>query len=43
MLDSAVDEVLEILSMHVMPPAIQIIVVPAGVTALLELRNSPRS
>jgi hypothetical protein len=42
-LDSAVDEVLEALSMHVAPPAIRIVVVPAGVTVLLGLRNPPRS
>jgi hypothetical protein len=29
--------------MHVVPPAIRIIVVPAGVTVLLGLRNPPRS
>jgi hypothetical protein len=34
-LDSAVNEVLEALSVHVAPPAIQIVVVPAGVTVLL--------
>jgi hypothetical protein len=42
-LDSAVDEVSEALSVHVVPPAIWIIVVPAGVTVLLGLRNPPRS
>jgi hypothetical protein len=42
-LDSAVDEVLEALSMHVAPPAIWIVVVPAGVTVLLGLRNPPHS
>jgi hypothetical protein len=31
------------LSMHVAPPAIRIVVVPAGVTVLLELHNPPRS
>jgi hypothetical protein len=34
-LDSAVDVVSESLSMHVAPPAIWIVVVPAGVTILL--------
>jgi hypothetical protein len=34
-LDSAIDVVSEALSMHVAPPAIQIVVVPAGVTVLL--------
>jgi hypothetical protein len=33
-LDSAVDMVSEALSGHVRPPAIQIVVVPAGVTVL---------
>jgi hypothetical protein len=42
-LDSAVDEVSEALSMHVAPPAIRIAVVPAGVTVLLGLRNPLRS
>jgi hypothetical protein len=42
-LDSAVDEVPQALSMHVAPPAIWIIVVLAGVTSLLCLRNPPRS
>jgi hypothetical protein len=42
-LDSAVDEVSEALSMHVAPPAIRIVVVPAGVTILLGLRNPPHS
>jgi hypothetical protein len=40
---NAVDEVSEALSMHVAPPAIQIVVVPIGVTVLLGLRNPPRS
>jgi hypothetical protein len=31
------------LSMHVAPPAIRIVVVPAGVTVLLGLHNPPRS
>jgi hypothetical protein len=39
MLDNAVDEVSEALSVHVMPSAIQIVVVPAGVTILLGLHN----
>jgi hypothetical protein len=30
------------LSMHVAPPTIQIVVVPAGVTVLLGHRNQPR-
>jgi hypothetical protein len=38
-LDSAIDEVSEALPMHVAPPAIQIVVVPAGVTVLLGLCN----
>jgi hypothetical protein len=42
-LDSAVDEVSEALSMHVVPPAIRIVVVPVGVTVLLGLHNKPRS
>jgi hypothetical protein len=29
--------------MHVVPPAIRIVVVPAGVTILLGLHNPPRS
>jgi hypothetical protein len=43
MLDSAADEVSKALSMHMASPAIQIVVVPAGVTILLGLRNPPRS
>jgi hypothetical protein len=42
-LDSAVDEVSEALSMHVVAPAIQIVVVPTGVRVLLWLRNPPCS
>jgi hypothetical protein len=42
-LDSAVDVVSEALSMHVVPPAIRIVVVPTGVTVLLGLRKPPRS
>jgi hypothetical protein len=42
-LDSAVDEVSEALSVHVVTPAIRIVVVPAGVTVLLVLRNPPCS
>jgi hypothetical protein len=42
-LDSAVNEVSEALSMHVVPPAIWIVVVPAEVIDLLRLRNPPRS
>jgi hypothetical protein len=41
--DSAVDEVVEALSMHVAPPAIQIVVVLARVTILLGLCNPLRS
>jgi hypothetical protein len=29
--------------MHMVPPAIRIVVVPTGVTVLLGLHNSPRS
>jgi hypothetical protein len=39
--NSAVDVVSEALSMHVAPPAIQIVVVPIGVTVLLGLCNPP--
>jgi hypothetical protein len=42
-LDSAVDEVSEALSVHVVPRAIQIVVVPTGVIVLLGLCNPPRS
>jgi hypothetical protein len=42
-LDSTVDEVSEALSMHVVPLAIRIVVLPVGVTVLLGLRNPPRS
>jgi hypothetical protein len=42
-LDSTVNEVSEALSMHVVPQVIRIVVVPAGVTVLLGLRNPPRS
>jgi hypothetical protein len=42
-IDSAVHEVSEALSMHVAPSAIQIIVVPIGVTVLLGLCNPPHS
>jgi hypothetical protein len=42
-LGSAVDEVSEILSMHVAHPTIQIVVVTTGVIVLLELHNPPRS
>jgi hypothetical protein len=38
----AIDEVSGALSMHVVPPAIQTIVVLAGVTVLLGLHNPPR-
>jgi hypothetical protein len=40
-LDSIVNEVLEAMSMHVAPPAIWIVVVPARVIVLLGLRNPP--
>jgi hypothetical protein len=42
-LDNAVDEVSEAFSMHVVPLAIRIVVVSAGVTILLGLHNPPRS
>jgi hypothetical protein len=42
-LDSAIDVVSEVLSIHVAPPATQIVVVPAGVTFPLGLRNPPYS
>jgi hypothetical protein len=42
-LDSAVDEVSNALSMHVAPPAMPIVVVPARVIVLLGLHNPPRS
>jgi hypothetical protein len=42
-LDSAVDVVLEALSMHVVPPAIRIVLVLAALTFMLELCNPPRS
>jgi hypothetical protein len=42
-LDSAIDEVLEALSVHMGPPAIRIVVVSAGVTVLLGLHNPPCS
>jgi hypothetical protein len=42
-LDIAIDEVSGVLSMHAVPPTIQIVVVPAGVTVLLGLHNPPRS
>jgi hypothetical protein len=43
MLDNVVDEESEALSMHVVPPTLQIVVVPTGVTVLLGLHNPPRS
>jgi hypothetical protein len=43
MVDSAVDEVSETLSMHVAPPTIRIVVVPAGVIVQLGHHNPPRS
>jgi hypothetical protein len=42
-LNSAVDEVSEALSMHLAPPAIRIVVMPAGVTVMLGLCNPPHS
>jgi hypothetical protein len=42
-LDSAVDEVSEALSVHMAPPAIWIVVVPTRVTVLVGLRNPPWS
>jgi hypothetical protein len=42
-LGSTLDEVLEALSMHVVPPTIRIVVVPAGVIVLLGLCNPPHS
>jgi hypothetical protein len=42
-LDIAIDEVLGALSMRAAPSAIRTIMVPAGVTVLLELHNPPRS
>jgi hypothetical protein len=42
-LDITIDEVLRALSMHTVPPAIQIVVAPAGVTVLSGLCNPPRS
>jgi hypothetical protein len=40
---TAIDEMSGVLSMHVSPPAIRIVVVPARVTFLLGLRYPPRS
>jgi hypothetical protein len=42
-LDIAIDEVSEALSMRVAPPATQTVVVPAGVIVMLALRNPPCS
>jgi hypothetical protein len=42
-LDSAVDVVSEVLSMHVAPRAIQTVVVPIRVTVLLGFHNPPQS
>jgi hypothetical protein len=42
-IDSTVNVVSEALSMHMAPPAIQIVVVPAGVIVLLGLPNPPHS
>jgi hypothetical protein len=42
-LDIAIDKVLGALSMHAVPLAIWTVVVPAGVTVLLGLHNSPLS
>jgi hypothetical protein len=41
--DSAVNEVSDVLSMHEVPPAIRIIVLPVGVTVMLGLCNPPCS
>jgi hypothetical protein len=40
-LDNVVNEVSEVLSIHVVSPAIRIVVVPVGVTILLWLLNPP--
>jgi hypothetical protein len=42
-LDSVVDVVSEVLSMHVAPLAIRTVVVPTGVIVLLGLHNPPHS
>jgi hypothetical protein len=42
-LNNVVDEVSEALSMHVVPLAIRIVVVSAGVIVLFGLRNPPHS
>jgi hypothetical protein len=42
-LDITIDDVLGAMSMHEVPLAIQTVVVPIGVTVLLELRNPPSS
>jgi hypothetical protein len=42
-LDIAIDEVSGALSMHAVPPAIPIVVIPTGVIVLLGLHNPPRS
>jgi hypothetical protein len=42
-LDIAINGVLGALSMHAVPPTIRTVVVPAGVTVLLGLQNSPHS
>jgi hypothetical protein len=42
-LDIAIEEVLEALSMHTAPLAIRTVVVPTGVTVLLGHHNPPRS
>jgi hypothetical protein len=42
-LDIAIDEVSGALSMHTVPSAIWIVVIPAGVRVLLGLHNPPRS
>jgi hypothetical protein len=42
-LDSAVDEVSEALSLHMAPLSIWIVVAPVGVIVLLGLRNPPHS
>jgi hypothetical protein len=42
-LDIAINEVSGALSMHVVPPALWTVVVPAGVTVMFGLCNPPRS
>jgi hypothetical protein len=40
-LDIAINEVSGVFSMHAVPPAIRIVVVPVGVIVLLGLHNPP--